>query len=213
MAARGGVPLKLEPYPGEGPHHEQLAFNWGDIFREIRVPKLGVEGETELVYLHLGRADDTLRIASNDSDVNASEFEAELRTLLEPRLAELGGWHLDTLQLFGSNLPSTALVVQLQGEKHPDELLVRSLREGVEVANTKMSLTGSLKVDPHERMLVLIRNAQGSGVSYAGVGARNAPEWDDLYLSQTHKHTLRRWKNVQTFQPWLDQLNWKLNWS
>lgn len=175
------------------------------------MPKPSAEGETELVYIHLGRADDHIRISSYGDDFNASEFEAELRSLLEPRLAGLGDWRLDTLQVFGSNLPRTALVVQLRGEKIPDEALLHSLREGVKSANVKLNLTGPLKVDPYRRMLVVTRDANGSishGVSYAGAGVINASKWGSLWLLQTHKHTLRRWRNVKAVEPWLDGLDW-----
>jgi hypothetical protein len=198
----------LEPYPGKGPHHGELATNWGDIFREIRVPKPGTEGETELVYVHIGRADDTLRITSNGTDLNASGYEAELGSLLEPRLAELGGWRLDTLQLFGSGLPSTALVIQLQGEKTWDEALLQNLREGVDDVNAGLGLAWPLSVNPYKRMLVVVTDAKESRVTYTGDGIGDTSRWKDLYLLQTHKHTLRRWKNVQTFKPWLDQLDW-----
>lgn len=173
------------------------------------MPKPGVEGETELAYLHLGRASDV--ISTNGGSIKASEYEAELRTLLEPRLAELGDWRLDTVQLFGNNLPSTALVVQLLGEKKLAELLLQSLREGVEGVNTKIGLAWPLKVDPYKRMLVLVKNPRDPTdheVLYAGAGADDASKWDNLCLVQTHKQTLQRWKNVQVFKLWLDQLDW-----
>ncbi|KAF8595989.1 hypothetical protein BDV93DRAFT_611111 [Ceratobasidium sp. AG-I] len=208
LAARAGVSLKLEPYPGEGPHHGELAMNWGDIFREIQVPKPGTEGETELVYIHLGREDDNMKISSNGSIFNASRFEPELRPPLESRLSNLGGWRLDTVQLFGSNLPSTALVVQLHGEQTPDEGLLEGLREAVEGVNTKLNLVWPLRVNPHRRMLVVIRSADGLRSLYSGAGAEHASKWSGAYLTKTHKHTLQRWKNVQAFRTWLDQLDW-----
>ncbi|KAF8595987.1 acetyl-CoA synthetase-like protein [Ceratobasidium sp. AG-I] len=213
LAARGGVPLKLEPYPGNGPCHGELAMNWGDVFREIRIAKPDAEGETELAYLHLGREDDNLRITSNGGIINASTFEAELRSLLEPQLAEQEGWHLDTVQLFGSSLPSTALVVQLYGEKQPDEAVLRGLRGAVENTNENMGLTWPKKVDSRKRMFVVVKDSEESvihSLSFAEAGANNVLEWDKLSLAQTHKRTLQRWKNVKAFQLWLDQLDWSL---
>lgn len=186
-------------------------MNWGDIFREIRVPKPGAEGETEIAYLHLGRSGDTIRVSSNGRSYNASEFEAELRPLLEARLAGMGDWRLDTVQLFGSNLPSTALAVQLLGEEKPDEALLQGVRESVEDANTKIGLAWPLKVDSHKRLLVLVKdpkNPIGHVVHYGEASADGAPKWDNFFLAQTHKHTIRRFKNEQAFQPWLAQLDW-----
>lgn len=128
IAARGGVPIKSEPYPGEGPCHGELALHWGDVFREVRVPKPRAEGETEVAYLHLGRDGDMLRIDLDaDHDISASQFEAQFRSSLERRLAKLGGWHLEAVQIFGNNRPNTALVVQLYGETQPDKELLRSI--------------------------------------------------------------------------------------
>ncbi|CAE6452836.1 unnamed protein product [Rhizoctonia solani] len=35
LHAKGGVPLRFEPFPGEGPHKGEQAVRWDDIFKEI----------------------------------------------------------------------------------------------------------------------------------------------------------------------------------
>ncbi|KAF8595985.1 hypothetical protein BDV93DRAFT_514489 [Ceratobasidium sp. AG-I] len=180
-------------YPGDGPCHAAPAINWGDVFREFCVPKPGTEGETELVYLHLGRDSDILKVPSNERSLNASEIEAELRSLLEPRLAKLGSWYLDGVQLFGN------------------EGLLEDLREAVEGVNTKFSPAWLLRIDSRKRMLVLVKDSKKSIVhvlSCTGAETNDSSTLKDLHLTQTHKRTLQRWKNIKAFQPWLDQLDW-----
>ncbi|KAF8595990.1 hypothetical protein BDV93DRAFT_514494 [Ceratobasidium sp. AG-I] len=214
LASHGGVPLKLQPYPGEGPCHGELAVNWGDVFYELCVPKPGVGGETELVYQYLGKTNDYLQVTSDAQVLNALEYEAELRALVEPRVAELDEWELDVVQVFGNDLPSTALVVQLQGERTPNSSLMRALQEAVETVNARLGLASPLKVDPYKRMLVVTKHPK-SQLTYLGTSIDNASDTSDdelecsnLRLSLTHKQTLRRAKNVRTFGPWLRQLDW-----
>lgn len=199
LAAYGGVPLNLEPFPGEGPHHGQLAFNWGDIFLEVKSP--------EVAYIHLGRADDHIRLGGTDvGNINALRYEQELWSVVASRFgAAASRWAVDAIQLFRSNASCTALVVQLarlgQADLQLDDATFQELASAVEALNAKMQLGKGRRVYPGKRMLVVIL---GGGVY--GPGAETlAGERPQLMM--THKRTLQRWKNAQIFKKWLDQLD------
>ncbi|KAG8721360.1 hypothetical protein FRC08_013723 [Ceratobasidium sp. 394] len=121
VAFQGGVPLKLESFPGPGPAHGRLAMNLGDIFHEVHLR----EGtKDQVVYAHAGRFDDYLRLRGGDGQhINASWYEIEVRSLVDDGLRG-SQWALDAVQMFGSNLPMAALVVQLLGEADLDEAVV-----------------------------------------------------------------------------------------
>ncbi|KAG8710898.1 hypothetical protein FRC09_020885 [Ceratobasidium sp. 395] len=156
IALRGGVPLKLEPFPGAGPYRGELGMNLGDVFYEMRTR----EGDEEdLVYAHVGRMDDYVRLSNDDSDINSSRYEIEVRALIESQLVAHGNrrWRFDAAQLFGTNLPKTALVVQLLGGEDGgvEQDVVEIIRTSVEMANDQLQLEGPLRVDPVKRMLVV----------------------------------------------------------
>ncbi|KAG8704361.1 hypothetical protein FRC08_002269 [Ceratobasidium sp. 394] len=199
IALCGGVPLKLEPFPGPGPAHGHLAMNLGDVFYEIEDKE-----QAGYLYVHVGRIDDYLRLSVDDLDINASKYEMEVRSLIESGLGGSGsGWRLDAVQMFGSNLPKTALVVQLlgEGEGEVDEEVVRMIRRAAETANDQLGLVhAGVRIDPVKRLLVTTPGSRRGGGARLGFG--------HLRLSYTHKRTLRRWQNVKIFGPWLEQLDW-----
>jgi hypothetical protein len=209
LVAQGGVPLKLEPFPGEGPHHGELAINWGDVFKEVRVAsRIG----SETVYVHLGRADDQIRLGvSGMANINASAYEFQLRSAIESHLGGRSGtcgdrWILDAVQLFGSNRPCTSLVVQLRPSSQEEgsglnEDLLQKLCSSVEEVNEKLKLGPRIRVHHGKRMLVLTSD------SVHGPGAERL-QGEFPRLMVTHKRTLQRWRNVQTFKPWLEGLDY-----
>ncbi|KAG8735403.1 hypothetical protein FRC10_010628 [Ceratobasidium sp. 414] len=205
IALRGGVPLKLEPFPGPGPAHGQLAMNLGDVFREVCVHE-GTEQE-ELVYAYVGRLDDYLRLSADDQDINASRYEMEIRSLVESGLSG-SAWRLDAVQMFGSNLPKTALVVQLSGDTEPDEAAVQMIHRAAEMANDHLKLAHTgVQINPAKRLLVTTHGINEPG-RITGRTDGASLTFSHLRLSYTHKRTLRRWQNVKIFGPWLEQLDW-----
>lgn len=206
LAVEGGVPLKLEPFPGQGPHHGELALNWGDVFLQVQTKSAG---SSKTAYVHIGRTDDFIRLGgTGQGNLNASVYELELWPVIQSRLGattRTGGWIVDAIQLFGGNMACTALVVQLrrtsQGEvAEMDAGIVRELAGAVEEVNGKLKYGKNTRVHPGKRMLVV---ALGGGV-YGSGAERLADARPQLMM--THKRTLQRWRNIQIFKPWLDGL-------
>ncbi|QRV93456.1 aminotransferase class I and II protein [Ceratobasidium sp. AG-Ba] len=113
VALQKGSSLKLEPFPGPGPHKGELAMNMVDVFSQVNG-----EGDEDLAYVHIGRVDDYLRLYNDMGHISASPYELALQTLVRVPLANVshGRWRLDAVQLFGADMPKTALVVQLLGD-------------------------------------------------------------------------------------------------
>jgi hypothetical protein len=214
MAAQNEAALTIEPYPGPGPAHGQPATKWSDLFYELRIPHNpsytgGVDGETETVYVHAGRMDDHIRSSSSGGDLNAFEVETALSTSIRSKLEDLVGWDLDVLQVFGTNRQHTALVVQLRriGSEDSDEAslhetVVTNVRRAVEEVNHELNLPEETRIDTYKRVLVVTE----SGQCFNEEGNEGASEDDRLTLSTTHKHTVQRWRNAQTFEPWLKRV-------
>ncbi|CAE7208503.1 unnamed protein product [Rhizoctonia solani] len=194
------ISSKLEPFPGEGSHKGELAFNTNDIFLEVKDKESGV------AYIFLGRGDDMIRITGY-ADMNASQFETEFISTIDTRWKQGQGqgqgrkWMLDAVQLFGNTLPYTALVVQLCSSSRERVKLgqeeLQELYEAVGRVNETLAL-GHLSVDARKRMLVVTSEGEAYGPNSASV--------QGLRLEVTHKHSLQRWRNVQTFKGWLEGL-------
>ena len=221
IASFPGVPIKIEPYPGPGPANGQPATKWTDLFFELQIPLspadknhpdvISPDGITELVYVHAGRADDCIRLTTGD-DLNAADVEMALEVALRSRFQTLEGWELDAVQVFGTNRPYTALIVQLQRADTgvcTEEVVAEAIRQIVPAVNQE-KLTKATEIDAYKRVLV---------VTTSGEHVRMAPDddWDaqveqylskcgDMMLSQTHKHTLQRWKNKKKFAAWLEHV-------
>jgi hypothetical protein len=196
LLAEGEVPLKLEPFPGDGPHHGELAVNLGDVFREVQLGP-------ERAYIHLGRADDHIRL--DVDDLNAAGYETRLLCAIESRLKTYRlGWMLDAVQVFGSNYPCTALVVQLSrsGGGELEESVLHGIYGSVDEVTKEMQLGPQARVHTGKRVMVITSDgrAYGPGAEKL-VGER-------VRLNMTHKYTLQRWRNVVTFKPWLDGLDY-----
>ncbi|KAB5589737.1 Potassium voltage-gated channel subfamily H member 2 [Ceratobasidium theobromae] len=190
--AYGGVPLKLEPFPGEGPHHGEAALNWGDIFQEVRVGSTSTS--SEIAYMHIGRADDHIRLGGTGrGGITASKYELELGAMVEAQL----GMTPDAVQLFGTGYSCTALVVQFA--QWSNEAMDK-LASVVEQVNANQGLERNVRVHPGKRMLVV-----GLDGIVCGPGAERVQECSRLMV--THKRTLQRWRNVQAFKAWLDGLD------
>ncbi|CAE6502481.1 unnamed protein product [Rhizoctonia solani] len=192
--ARGGASLKLEPFPGEGPHKGEPAVNTNDIFQEVQDKGSGV------AYIFLGRGDDMIRITGY-GDMNASQFETEFISEIDARWKGAQGrkWMLHAVQLFGNTLPYTTLVVQLYSSNQGGKLgqgELEELCEAVEQVNKKLTL-GPLSVDPKKMLVITPGAAYGT----------NAASIDGLRLEVTHKHSLQRWRNLQVFKRWLEGLD------
>ncbi|KAG8747766.1 hypothetical protein FRC11_012250, partial [Ceratobasidium sp. 423] len=206
LYAKGGVPLQFEPFPGEGPHKGELAVKLEDVFKEVRSP-------SRVSYVHLGRADDLIKLAGNGGwDINASAYEIELTSAITSYLAnqsdEAGRWAVDAVQLFGNNRPCTALVIQLlqvdRGESRGEigRDLIEHLSKLVELVNNKLKLEPHRRIHPQKRVLIVASEGKAYGPGVRGSG-EEVPR-----LRMTHKHTLQRWKNVEAFGGWLDSLDY-----
>ncbi|CAE6410062.1 unnamed protein product [Rhizoctonia solani] len=211
--AHGGVPLKLEPFPGDGPYKGELAVNLDDIFREVKVGDQ--DGSTETVYIHMGRHTDEVRLGEGGfGSIDATEYEGTIELEINSRIGGVGGcpWKLDGAQLFGNNMSCTALVIQLRLDRNfegPDHgadpaksLPIAELQESVERTNDILGLAGCKRVHPGKRTLVV----SSDGAVLHGPGGESV-SGTFASLSMTHKSTLKRWENVYKFKPWLDALD------
>ncbi|KAH7338265.1 hypothetical protein B0J17DRAFT_717921 [Rhizoctonia solani] len=209
LRTKGGVPLRFEPFPGDGPHKGELAVKLDDIFKEVHTPSnIGSQAS----YIYLGRSDDLIKLAGRGGwDINASSYEIELTSIITSYLSrqtnETIRWTIDGIQLFGSNRPCTALVIQLRPvdqdgsrEKMGQDVL-KHLSGMVELVNDRLKLEPNIRVHPQKRMLVVTSGdeAYGPGASSPGGVPR---------LMITHKHSLQRWKNVELFGSWLDGIDY-----
>lgn len=204
LIARGGVPLKLEPFPGEGPHHGEPAFNWGDVFLEVKTPL------SETAYVHLGRADDRILLSHSVRDnISASVYENELFSRLCSGSVSSSGWVPDKVQLFGSNMECTSMVVQLRGlsqgeTRDLEDSTLQEISKAVEEVNSQLKLGPKERVHTQKRLLVVTLD----DATYTAYGPNSERAYaEQLQLSVTHKRTLQRWKNTQIFRPWLDGLD------
>ncbi|CAE7155611.1 unnamed protein product [Rhizoctonia solani] len=210
--AHSGVPVKLEPFPGDGPHKGELAVNLEDIFQE-RVTRDASGSVIDTVYIHVGRHSDQVRLgAGGVGSVDAALYEAMFGSEINSRLGRSKScpWTLDGVQLFGNNLSCTALVIQLCLDQNrlsraPDSsknFPVQDLYDSIEKTNDALELTGRRRV--HTMMRTLIVSSDGTFVH--GPGSERLVGLCAL-LSLTHKRTPKRWKNVCKFKPWLDGLD------
>ncbi|CAE6520716.1 unnamed protein product [Rhizoctonia solani] len=207
--ARGGVSMKLEPFPGEGPHHGELAVNLEDIFQELTIHNAS---EPETVYVHVGRNSDQVRLgAGGVGSVDAALYEVTLGSQINARIGRSGScpWTLDGVQLFGNNMTCTSLVIQLcldQSQPHATDLQksfpIDDLYKSIEETNDALGLTGRRRVHTGKRTLVV----SSDGVFMYGEGSGRLAGLCSL-LSLTHKRTPKRWENNLKFKPWLDGLD------
>ncbi|CAE6455484.1 unnamed protein product [Rhizoctonia solani] len=212
--AHGGVPVKLEPFPGDGPHKGEPAINLEDIFQELTINSESASGP-ETVYIHVGRHSDQLRLSgSGYGNIDAALYEATFTSDISARMSRRGGcpWTIDAVQLFGNNMPCTALVIQLDldyaglagpcGTNSSQAPPIDELYESVEETNRIIGLTRSQRVHTGKRMLLI----SSTGTFLHGEGAErfsgSCPS-----LSMTHKRTPKRWENVCKFKSWLDGLD------
>ncbi|KAF8755542.1 hypothetical protein RHS01_05040 [Rhizoctonia solani] len=120
--AYGGVPIKLEPFPGDGPHNGEPAFNLEDIFKEITINNASGSG-SKTVYIHAGRRGDQLRLTGlGVADIDAPLYEGLFTSEANARMVQLDGrpWTVDVVELFGTNMPSTSLVIELHLDQDQD---------------------------------------------------------------------------------------------
>ncbi|CAE6402978.1 hypothetical protein BN14_10173 [Rhizoctonia solani AG-1 IB] len=213
--AHGGVPIKLEPFPGHGPHKDELALNLEDIFQELTIDD-GTGSGTETVYVHVGRQTDQLRLGgAGIGHIDASLYEATLESRINSHIGQSGKcpWVLDSVQLFGTNLPCTALVIQLYYNEGAARTLsedtlkgppIHELHQLVEETNKVLGLVGRKRVHTERRTLIV----GSDGTLVHGPGTEI---FDGLCptLGITHKRTLKRWENVCRFKSWLEGLNFE----
>ncbi|CAE6482237.1 unnamed protein product [Rhizoctonia solani] len=209
--AHGRVLMKLEPFPGDGPHKGELAVKPEDIFQELTT---GNEPVSETVYVHVGRHTDEVRLGEGGfGSVDGALYEAALGSEINARIGRSSGcpWTLDGAQLFGNNMTCTALVIQLRLDRDPTELHetnlskdppICELYESVEEANRILGLVGRKRVHTGKRTLII----GSDGTALHGPGSERVAG-PGVLLSMTHKRTLKRWENVCKFKPWLDGLD------
>ncbi|KAF8676586.1 hypothetical protein RHS04_06443 [Rhizoctonia solani] len=201
----GGIPLELEPFPGDGPHKGELAMNMGDVFREITIGC-----SSERAYIHVGRHSDQIRLGGAAlGNMNAALYENRLRSEIDNRISQLGSspWALDAIQLFGNNMQCTSLIIQLcpsscAPKDGPDEALIQELHQSIEWLNEDLKLSQGKRVNVNKRTLIVTSD----GAFAHGPGA-DSLMCSGLSLSTTHKRTPKRWENVCRFKPWLDDLD------
>ncbi|KAG9122037.1 hypothetical protein FRC07_001755, partial [Ceratobasidium sp. 392] len=201
MVAENSTLVDVEPYPGPGPMHGQPATRWSDLFYELQITRDST-ASPEVVYIHAGRTDDFIRLSSNDG-VRASEVELALSAAIEAKLDGLGGWELDVVQVFGTNRPHTAAVAQLRRAatvESPSGQVVTSIREAVGDVNKELKLIEKVQMDAYRRVLVVTE----SGECLSEGSYEESLKGTQPVLHTTHKHTVQRWVNAQTFGPWLD---------
>ncbi|CAE6417057.1 unnamed protein product [Rhizoctonia solani] len=211
--AFGGVPIKLEPFPGDGPHKGELAVNLEDIFQEL--PIRDASGSVvETVYIHVGRHSDQVRLgAGGVGSVDAALYEATFGSEINARLGRSDScpWTLDGVQLFGNNMSCTSLVVQLcrnqaspqpQGSISSNDFPTHDLFESIEKTNDWLELTGRRRVHTTKRTLIL----SSDGTFVHGPGSERLAG-SRVSLSLTHKRTPKRWENVCKFKAWLEGLD------
>lgn len=209
LHATGGVPLQLEPFPGEGTHKGELAVKWDDIFKEVQG---STSTGSQPSYIPLGRSDDLIKFPGGSHNMNASLYEIELTSVIVSYLArESDGtsrWTIDGVQLFGNGRPCTALVIQLRPVDRGDAKgevgreILEHLSDLVEHVNNKLKLDPHQRVHPKKRMIIITSDGKAYGPGIPGVGE------DVPRLTMTHKHTLQRWRNVEQFSTWLDGLDY-----
>ncbi|CUA71417.1 Outer capsid protein VP4 [Rhizoctonia solani] len=214
--AHGTPHIKIEPFPEDGPHKGEPSINTGDIFQELTI-KHGTE--TETVYIHSGRSSDQLYVGRSGARmgyVNGAIYESQLLSEINTRLLtnRAGGypWGVGGIQLFGSNMPCTALIVQIrphEGEskgvpqtEHPDESFIRLIHDSVEKVNNNLGLQEGQRV--HTKKRTLITSSDGTFAYGPGIEKFVQPY---PTLSLTHKRTTKRAENVCKFKPWLDELD------
>ncbi|KAG8746268.1 hypothetical protein FRC10_005517 [Ceratobasidium sp. 414] len=207
MVAENGAPIKIEPYPGPRTQTStwHAAAGWSDLFYELQITRNSA-ANPEIAYVHAGRTDDVIRLSCNEK-INTSEVELALSAAIRAKFDGLTGWELDIVQVFGTNRPHTALVVQLRrteaetGASSP-ERVVGGIREAVEGVNKEPKLIKEVQIDAYRRGLVVTESGEllGEG-KYERIFEGTQP-----ILSTTHKHAVQRWINVQTFEPWLEQV-------
>ncbi|CAE6390629.1 unnamed protein product [Rhizoctonia solani] len=211
----GGVSVKLEPFPGDGPHQGELAVNLEDIFQEFALsnaPETGTNNET--VYIHVGRHGDHVQLGEGGfGTVDGALYEGTIESKITARLGQPGScpWSLDGVQLFGNNMTCTALVIQLRPDHSFTEspgvnswknLPIQELYESVEETNDSLGLTGRKRVHPGKCTLIV----SSDGTFMYGEGSKRLSGLC-VSLRMTHKRTLKRWENVLKFKPWLDGLD------
>ncbi|CUA75488.1 hypothetical protein RSOLAG22IIIB_05919 [Rhizoctonia solani] len=204
----GSVPIKLEPFPGDGPHKGELALNLEDIFQEVPIKNVS-DPATKTAYIHVGRHTDGIRLGEGGfGNIDGGLYEATVESEVNARIGRSGNcpWTLDGVQLFGNNMTCTALVIQLRPNQTPvdgcKDLPIHELHESVEQANISLGLTGCKRVHPEKRTLIV----SSDGTFMHGEGSERLPGSSTL-LSLTHKRTPKRWENVCRFKPWLDGLD------
>ncbi|KAF8703110.1 hypothetical protein RHS03_06209, partial [Rhizoctonia solani] len=209
-----GAPIKLEPFPGDGPHKGEYAFNLGDVFQELTVKSKSTSAY-ETVYIHAGRYSDQIRLSGTwVDDMNATSYETHLMSEINSGTAcgNPHSWTVSAIQLFGTNMPCTALIVQIHNSTRmpgkpywgetPDEKFIQRLYESIEKVNHDLKLPPGQRIHVGKRTLIVDsdgRFVRGSGAErLAGHCAS---------LSVTHKRSARRWASVCKFKPWLDGLD------
>ncbi|KAH7332781.1 hypothetical protein B0J17DRAFT_146027 [Rhizoctonia solani] len=196
--AHGGVLVKLEPFPGDGPHKGEPAFNLGDIFQELTI-RDEPESESEIVHVHVGRHTDEARLGLGGfGSVDGALYEATLSSEINARISHSGNpsWAIDGVQLFGNNMSRTALVIQLRldqdiigsgGTDSLDELTVCELHKSVEKTNNLLGLAECTRVHTGKRALII----SSDGTPLHGSGMERLAG-SSIPLSMTDKRSLKR---------------------
>ncbi|GAB1526536.1 hypothetical protein RhiTH_009703 [Rhizoctonia solani] len=211
--SNGGVPVKLEPFPGDGPHKGEPAINLEDIFQERTIVNES-NSKIETVYIHAGRHSDQLRLSGKGyGNIDAASYEAALMSELSSRMGQSDccyPWTIDAVQLFGGNMPCTALIVQLgsdpglaepSGTDLLQDFVAGPLYKSVVETNQTLGFISAQRVHPGKRMLLI----GSSGTILHGPDVERLS--GSCPLSVTHKRTPKRWENVCKFKPWLDGLD------
>lgn len=183
--------VRAQPYPGPGPHHGEPAVNWADSFR-VTAPRTPAHGKPAAQgYVHVGRDADILR-HSNTARTNAIQVEAYLLQHLRQRL---GFDKVTDVQLFGTNMPGTAAVIQLERSASDKDNSTDRIDQDILGAIEETADQLSLPTYSYPKSLAFVKVI---------VDTADAP----LTLLTTHKGNLRRNLNARNFSSWLEALPW-----
>ncbi|TKY89020.1 hypothetical protein EX895_002261 [Sporisorium graminicola] len=183
--------VHAQPYPGPGSHHGEPAVNWADSFRVAASPTPAHGKPAAPGYIHLGRDADILR-HSNTARTHAIEVEASLLQHLRQRL---GFDKVSDVQLFGTNMPGTAAVIQLGRSASEKDNRTDHIDQAILDAIQQTAKQLSLPAYSYPKSLAFVQVIRD---------AAHAP----LTLLTTHKGNLRRNLNARNFSSWLEALPW-----
>ncbi|KAH7332775.1 hypothetical protein B0J17DRAFT_632066 [Rhizoctonia solani] len=189
------APVELEPFPGGGHYKGKFAVNFEDILQELTITNES-HSKSETLYIHMRRHADEVRVGEGGlGSIYATLYEETVSSEISARI-EVGA--AGGVQLFGNNMPCTALVIQLNVGQDlgldpwaQSNLPIHELYESVEETNNSLGLTGCRRVHTGKRAHII-----GSDGSFVYGPGNERLSGLHVSLSLTHKRTPKRWENT-----------------